>query len=120
MTIKITDKDCELVFELARTSCPDGGISQCYSCTRELLAKIVEEHVSHELCVSLPNFPISKTSETSTNTTGVTFVSSVDIAQIETPAVSACADGDFCKRIKGRIVHDKFCNSMNHADENDS
>jgi hypothetical protein len=30
---------------------------------------------------------------------------------------SPCADGDFCKRINGRIVHDQWCNDINHGDE---
>jgi hypothetical protein len=28
-----------------------------------------------------------------------------------------CADGDFCKRVDGRIIHDRFCNQINHGDE---
>jgi hypothetical protein len=28
-----------------------------------------------------------------------------------------CADGDFCKRVNGRIIHDRFCNQINHSDK---
>ena len=28
-----------------------------------------------------------------------------------------CADGDTCKRINGRIQHDRFCDNINHGDE---
>jgi hypothetical protein len=30
---------------------------------------------------------------------------------------SPCADGDFCKVVNGRIKHDRFCDNINHRDE---
>jgi len=33
------------------------------------------------------------------------------------PTASPCADGDFCKVVNGRIKHDRFCDNINHKDE---
>jgi hypothetical protein len=33
------------------------------------------------------------------------------------PTESPCADGDFCKVVNGRIKHDRFCDNINHRDE---
>lgn len=27
-----------------------------------------------------------------------------------------CADGDFCRLVNGRVVHDRFCDTINHGD----
>jgi hypothetical protein len=35
---------------------------------------------------------------------------------IEIPE-SPCPDGDTCKRVNGRIKHDRFCDNINHGDE---
>ena len=36
--------------------------------------------------------------------------------RIEIPE-SPCPDGDTCKRVNGRIKHDRFCDNINHRDE---
>lgn len=100
MATRISDEACEVFFQLAKTSCPDGGLAYCYECTREAIMKAIALTDIHKHCVSLPNFTIDNTTRTSTNAA----------------EASPCADGDFCRRVNGRIIHDRFCNSINHGD----
>jgi len=37
--------------------------------------------------------------------------------RLRIPTASPCADGDFCKVVNGRIKHDRFCDNINHRDE---
>ena len=105
MTIEIPDEACEALMADVRNECPDGGLSWCYDCTRKAIQKVVSLLDIHAHCVSLPNFTIDKTTQTGTNA-GLTFTTD-----------SPCADGDFCKRVDGRIVHDRWCDNINHKDE---
>lgn len=102
---EIPDEACEALMKAVRTGCPDGGLILCYDCTRKAIQKVVSTLDIHAHCFSLPNFTIDKTAQTGTNA-GLTFTTD-----------SPCADGDFCKRVNGRIKHDQFCDAINHKDE---
>ena len=104
MTIEIPEEACEALMADVRNECPDGGLSWCYDCTRKAITKVLSLLDLHAHCVSLPNFTIDKTSQTGTNA-GLTFTA------------SPCADGDFCKRVDGRIKHDRWCNDINQRNE---
>ena len=41
----------------------------------------------------------------------------ISTKRLRIPEASPCADGDFCKRVNGRIKHDRFCDNINHRDE---
>jgi len=106
MTIEIPEEACEALMAEVRNECPDGGVGQCYDCARKAILKVVSLLDLHAHCVSLPNFTIDKTAQTGTS---LTFTSEV--------TASPCADGDFCKVVNGRIKHDRFCDNINHGDE---
>jgi hypothetical protein len=108
MTIEIPEAACEAVMALARKGCPDGGLAYCYDCTRKAITKVLEHLDVHAHCVSLPNFTIDNTTKTGTS---VTFYGHEPIQS------RPCADGDFCKVVNGRIKHDRFCDNINHKDE---
>jgi hypothetical protein len=103
---KISDEACEALMAEVRNECPDGGVGRCYDCARKAITKVLEHLDIHAHCVSLPNFTVDNTTKTSA---GLVF----------TPTVTAspCADGDFCKVVDGRIKHDRFCDAINHRDE---
>lgn len=104
MTIEIPEEACEALMADVRNECPDGGLSWCYDCTRKAIRNVLSKLDLHAHCVSLPNWTIDKT-KTGTNA-GLTFTTD-----------SPCADGDFCKRVDGRIKHDRFCDTINHEDK---
>jgi hypothetical protein len=106
--MNISEEACEALMAEVRNECPDGGVGRCYDCARKAIQKVVSLIDIHAHCVSLPNFTIDNTTKTGTNA-GLVF----------TPTVKAspCADGDFCKVVNGRIKHDRFCDNINHGDE---
>jgi hypothetical protein len=106
VTIEIPEEACEAVMALARKECPDGGLAYCYDCTRKAITAALAHLDIHAHCVSLPNFTIDNTTQTGTS---LTFTSAV--------TASPCPDGDFCKVVDGRIKHDRFCDNINHRDE---
>jgi len=106
MTIEIPEEACEALMAEVRNECPDGGLAYCYDCTRKAILKVVSLLDLHAHCVSLPNFTVDNTTKTGTS---LTFTSAV--------TASPCADGDFCKVVNGRIKHDRFCDNINHGDE---
>lgn len=60
MTINIPTDALKPAMHTARKPCPDGGVGQCFDCARKFVQAVLEQLDLHELCITLPNYPIEK------------------------------------------------------------
>ena len=67
---KISDTTARILMEAVKTGCPDGGLSDCYSCAKDAINAVIADLELHGECVRIVNFNEIVTKPNPTTGTG--------------------------------------------------